>query len=151
MKLEFLTKNPSQTKMLGEALAREIIIAGNQKQARILGLVGDLGGGKTTFLQGFAKGLGVKERVLSPTFVIFKKFKLKSKLPFDFFYHMDCYRLFNKKDLTVLGFDEVVKDQKNIIAAEWSDKVVRLVPKDGLIIKFVFINENTRKISILSA
>jgi len=73
---EYLTDNPSQTKKLGERLAKKILMAAPKKTAKVFGLEGNLGSGKTTFLQGFAKGLGIKGKILSPTFVILKRFKI---------------------------------------------------------------------------
>jgi tRNA threonylcarbamoyladenosine biosynthesis protein TsaE len=148
MRLEYLTRSPLQTKKLGEALAKEVIKAGEGDKARVLCLVGDLGGGKTTFLQGFAKGLGIKERVLSPTFVILKKFKIEKKGSFDFFYHIDCYRIGGAKDLAELGFKEIAADPANIVAAEWADKTKNLLPKGSIFLNFEFIDKNTRKIKI---
>ncbi|MFA5766539.1 MAG: tRNA (adenosine(37)-N6)-threonylcarbamoyltransferase complex ATPase subunit type 1 TsaE [Candidatus Paceibacterota bacterium] len=148
MKLEYLTRSPFQTRKLGEALAKEVLKAGEGDKSRVLGLIGDLGGGKTTFLQGFAKGLGIKERVLSPTFVILKKFKIKKKAPFDFFYHIDCYRIGGAKDLAELGFREIAADPANIVAAEWADKTKNLLPKGSIFLKFEFIDKDTRKIKV---
>jgi tRNA threonylcarbamoyladenosine biosynthesis protein TsaE len=150
MKSEYLTTGPTQTKKLGEALAKEILKEKNRKKAVVLGLVGDLGGGKTTFLQGFAKGLKIKERVLSPTFVIMKRFEIKGKKQFKSFYHIDCYRLEKDRDLLELGFKEMVSDSKNIIAAEWADKTKKLLPKDSILIDFEFIDDKTRRIKIVN-
>ncbi len=150
MKLEYLTRSPLQTKKLGEVLAKEVIKAGKGDKARVLGLIGDLGGGKTTFLQGFARGLGIKERILSPTFVILKKFEIKKRGPFDFFYHIDCYRIGGSKDLAELGFKEMAADPANIIAAEWADKTKNLLPKDSIFLNFEFIDNNTRRIKVFA-
>ena len=74
----YITTSYKQTQKLGEELAKEVLVLrrtqGKNNSAVVLGLRGSLGGGKTTFLQGFAKGLGVKEKILSPTFVIQKRF-----------------------------------------------------------------------------
>ena len=89
--MEILTINPNQTQKAAEALAKEIVNSLPEKKAFVLGLEGDLGGGKTTFLQGFAKGLGIKEKILSPTFVLMKRFSInKNKPGFKDFYHLDC-------------------------------------------------------------
>lgn len=127
-------------------------------QALVLGLEGDLGGGKTTFLQGFAKGLGIKQRITSPTFIILKKFKIprKSGIPpdarnnlnFKVFYHIDCYRIEKPKDLLQLGFKKIVSNPENIIAIEWAGRIRKILPKDALIIKFKFVSKNKRKIKI---
>ena len=72
----YITKSYKQTQKLGENFAKEILKSPVNKGAIVLGLQGNLGGGKTTFLQGFAKGLNIKEKILSPTFVILKRFKI---------------------------------------------------------------------------
>ncbi len=137
MKKENITSSSIQTKKLGERFAKEILEKKPKKTAFVVGLEGELGGGKTTFLQGFAKGLGVKEKVLSPTFVIMKKFNN--------FYHIDCYRIEKSKELLDLGFKEIVSNPKNIIAVEWADRIRKIMPRDSIWIKFDFIDRNTRR------
>jgi len=145
MKLQYLTTNPSQTKKLGEILAKEILRTKIKKTAFIIGLEGDLGGGKTTFLQGFAKGLGIKEKILSPTFVILKRFKVQDGR-FKDFYHIDCYRIKKSKEILDLGFKEIISNPKNIVALEWADRIRKILPKNSIILKFEFIGQNKRKI-----
>ena len=146
MKKENITSSSIQTKKLGEKFAKEILEKKPKKTAFVVGLEGELGGGKTTFLQGFAKGLGIKEKILSPTFVIYKKFKIpKSK--FQNFYHIDCYRIQKSKELLDLGFKEITPNPKNIIAVEWADRIRKIMPKDALWIKFDFIDRRKRKIT----
>ncbi len=147
MKKTFLTKNSTQTKKLGESFAKSILKRSPAKRAIVFGLIGDLGGGKTTFLQGFAKGLGIKERILSPTFVIIKRFKIKD-LRFTNFYHIDCYRIQKPKEILDLGFKEIISNPKNIVAIEWADRISKILPKNSIILKFEFISQNKRKIEI---
>jgi len=139
MKKENITSGPIQTKKLGEKFAKEILEKKPKKTAFVVGLEGELGGGKTTFLQGFAKGLGIKEKILSPTFVIMKKF--------NDFYHIDCYRIEKPKELLDLGFKKITSNPKNIIAIEWADRIRKIMPKHTLWIKFDFINEKRRRIT----
>jgi len=148
MQKKYTTKDFKQTQKLGEALAKKILKLGAQKRALIFGLQGNLGSGKTTFLQGFAKGLGVKEKILSPTFVIMKKFRMLALSGFKYFYHIDCYRIKSHKDIAQLGFKEIISNSKNIIAVEWPNEVKKVLPKDSIVIKFKFINEDKREIAI---
>jgi len=74
---KFQTKNEKETEKLGKEIGRKILKEKPGKIAKIIALEGDLGGGKTTFLKGFAKGLGIKEKILSPTFILFRKFNIK--------------------------------------------------------------------------
>jgi len=144
MQFKILTKSPSETKKVGEILAKEIL---QFKRNSIICLEGDLGGGKTTCLKGFAKGLGLKTRILSPTFVIMRKFKIKNK-KFNFFYHFDCYRIKKSKEILSLGFKEIVLSPKNIVAIEWSDRVKKILPKDKIILRFRFIDKLKREIMV---
>jgi len=145
-RLKILTKSPAQTKKLGKILAGEFL-KNPRKEALVLALIGDLGGGKTTFLQGFAKGLGIKEKILSPTFVIMKKFKIQNS-KFKIFYHIDCYRIEKPKEILNLGFKEIISDPGNIVTIEWADRITRILPKDTKILKFKFVDRKTRKITI---
>jgi len=150
---KYLTKSPAQTKKVGAILAKRILNSYFQREkAIILGLEGNLGGGKTTFLQGFAKGLGIKEKILSPTFVLMKRFKISAtnrQLKYTNFYHVDCYRVQNPEEILALGFQNVASDPKNIITIEWAERVSKILPKDTIWVKFVIINKNMRKITLL--
>ena len=133
-----ITESEKETKELAKKLAKVFL----EKKFRVLALKGDLGGGKTTFVQGFAGGLGIKEDILSPTFIIFKKFFLKDKT----FYHFDCYRIKESKELLDLGFEEIINNKNNIIAIEWAEKIEDILPEDILTLEFHFLEENKRKI-----
>lgn len=143
----YITKSAKQTQKLGEKLANEVLALqqsqGKNNSAVVLGLSGNLGSGKTTFLQGFAKGLGIKEKILSPTFVILKRFKIKNES----FYHIDCYRIKNETDILMLGWKEIIKNPKNIIAIEWPERIKKLLPKNTIFTDFKFINKNKREIT----
>jgi tRNA threonylcarbamoyladenosine biosynthesis protein TsaE len=140
-----ITTSFKQTQKLGENFAKQIVKMPLQNKALVLGLQGNLGGGKTTFLQGFAKGLKIKEKILSPTFVILKRFKIPKTI-FKNFYHIDCYRLKNEKDILELNFKEILSNPENIIAVEWPEKIKKVLPKDMAYLSFEFINENKREI-----
>mgnify|MGYP001557898709 CR=1 FL=1 len=145
--IEIITKSAEETKKIGsdliETLKRPIIL----KQALIIALEGNLGSGKTTFVQGLAKGLKIKESVLSPTFLILKQFPISLKKLKDF-YHIDAYRLKNPEELLELGFDDLIKNPGNLIAIEWTDKIKKILPKHIMKIKFFNLGKNQRKISI---
>lgn len=142
----FETNSAKETQRSGELLAREILLSPRRKGAFIICLNGDLGGGKTTFLQGFAKGLGIKEKVLSPTFVILKRFEIKGN--YSNFYHMDCYRLQGKEDLSSLGFSDMLKNSANIIAIEWAARIKKALPKNVINLDFDFLGEKERRITL---
>ena len=147
MSTTFLTASPFQTRKAGEKIAKEIFKIYHGEKPAVFGLVGDLGGGKTTFLQGFAKGLGIKEKLLSPTFVIMKRFKIKDP-GFNNFYHIDCYRIKKPEELSDLGFKKIISDRQNIVAVEWADRVKKIMPRKTIWLNFEFVNDKTRKIMI---
>jgi len=148
MLFNYITNNASQTKKIGESLAKKILNKKKkEKKAQVLTLQGELGGGKTTFLQGFAKGLGIKERILSPTFVIFKRFRLLNQ-NFKFFYHIDCYRIKKEREILSLGFKKIISNPQNIVAVEWANHIKNILPKGVISIDFNFRDKNKRKIII---
>ena len=149
MKIIYQTKNPFQTKKLGEILAKEILKTKLKNNAFVLGLEGDLGGGKTTFLQGFAKGLGVKQKITSPTFIIMRRFRIQNS-KYKNLYHFDCYRIKESKDILSLGFKDIISDPQNIVAIEWAERIKEILPKDRISLKFGFVNKKNRKIIIKS-
>jgi len=147
MKEQYITKSGLETQKLGKRLAKMILKTKIGKGAFVIGLEGDLGGGKTTFLQGFAKGLGIKDKIFSPTFVIMKKFAAKSR-NYKWFYHIDCYRIQKPEELLDIGLKEVISGPKNIVAIEWVERVKSVLPENFLKIKFDFIDDKKREIKI---
>jgi len=115
------------------------------KQATVVGLQGELGSGKTTFVKGVAKALGVLETVTSPTFVIEKIYKLESQ-PFLHLVHVDAYRLDEGKELVALGFADVLRDGGNLVLVEWPEHVSDVLPAGAETIRFSFVDDETRAI-----
>ncbi|MDO8655042.1 MAG: tRNA (adenosine(37)-N6)-threonylcarbamoyltransferase complex ATPase subunit type 1 TsaE, partial [bacterium] len=104
------TSSAAKTKALGAMLARVVLGSSLSRHALVLALQGDLGAGKTTFTQGFAKGLGIRERILSPTFIISRRSVIPKRSSFRSFFHIDCYRLRKPTDLLSVGWKDIVKD-----------------------------------------
>ena len=117
-----------------------------QSGAVLVGLYGDLGSGKTTFMKGVAKHFSVSESVTSPTFVIMKIYKLRT-INYKLLVHVDAYRLEKGEELNHLGFQEIVKDPKNIIFVEWPENVKEAMPEGHKKIFFKFIDDKTREIN----
>lgn len=146
--MEIITKNARETKKAAALLASEILKKKTDlPHALVIGLVGELGSGKTTFAQGFARGLGIKEGVLSPTFVLMKQYALK-KAALRNFIHVDCYRLNNQEDLIPLGWRDIVENPRNLILIEWADRVLAALPRSFILITFNHLNETSRSIVI---
>jgi len=149
--MEITTSSPDETKEFGRNFAQKITkIIDNEPV--VLALQGELGGGKTTFIQGFAKGLGICERITSPTFIIINKHKIKNieeiSTPFNFLYHMDCYRINDEADLGALNFNEMITTPGNIVAIEWAERIKNALPDNTINIKFKELEKNKRKIIV---
>ena len=145
---EIITKSAEETKRVGYFFSEEANKFLSKNNALILCLNGDLGGGKTTFTQGLAKGFGIKQKVSSPTFLIIKKYSLK-KNNFKNFYHLDCYRVEDSQELIDLGFKEMISDKNNLIVIEWAEKIKKILPSKNVInLQFDFLNFDKRKITI---
>lgn len=138
-----ITKNSKETEKIGEILGQTI------KNGAIILLFGDLGAGKTAFVKGLAKKLGVNNPITSPTFLLIKKYAIKdNEFGIENFYHIDCYRAEDEKKLQFLGIEEILNDKKAVVAVEWPERIKKIIPKDALSIKFKWLNESERKITI---
>ena len=136
--MRIITKSPQATKKLAAEITKKL------RGGQILALEGDLGGGKTVFVQGVAKAFGIKENVTSPTFVILKKYKTNKKFNL---IHIDLYRI-KKTDLETLGFSEFSSNKDNLVIIEWADKIKEILPKNTVWIRFDFVDQNSRLITI---
>jgi tRNA threonylcarbamoyladenosine biosynthesis protein TsaE len=140
----FLTKSAEETKALGFALAK------NLNNCDFIALYGNLGGGKTTFVQGLAAGLGIKKRLISPTFIILRSYSINRQNPDEkMFYHLDLYRIYNEYDLKGIGIEEIIDDKKSIKVVEWAEKMKDFLPEKRMDIFFDYVDENKRQIKII--
>lgn len=133
-----------------EDIARDIIQKSkehNGNQATIIALHGDLGAGKTTLVQNISKILGVKENIISPTFVIMKGYILNDDY-FKKLVHIDAYRLEDSREIIKLGWGELIKDRENLILLEWPEKIGDHLPKGSIKVEISHINENEREVKI---
>jgi len=146
-RIEIISESSFKTKEIAKKIAKALAGEYFYKKALVIGLKGELGGGKTTFIQGFAKGSDIKEKILSPTFVMMKSFSIK-KGKFRKLHHLDVYRIDSTAELKTLRFKEILSDKKNIVLIEWVDLIKKAVPKDSINITFSFVSENTRRITI---
>ena len=121
--------SPKATSQFGFRLAKTISKKSPRKVgARVLALVGDLGSGKTTFVQGFMKGLGLTARITSPTFLIIRRYPLKN-LFYRNVFHVDLYRLKTLAELKNLSFEAILKDNQALVLVEWADKAKKIFKK----------------------
>lgn len=128
----YRTYSSTETKTLGAVIAEKIQAeaAKNKKpasKAKVIALHGDLGAGKTTFTQGFLKALGAKGRVTSPTFVLMKRFPLKTpavkKAGFTHAYHIDAYRFKQPDESDALEIKEILRNPKALVVIEWPERL----------------------------
>lgn len=139
--MEAKSSSPRKTQKIAQNLAKTL------KGGGTIALFGDLGSGKTIFVQGLAKGLGLKRKITSPTFVFMRSYPLILKGEALTFYHLDLYRGQNYKDFQSLGLGEIfTKDA--IVVLEWADRIKEILPQKRIDVTFKYINEKTRKIKI---
>ena len=135
------TRTADDTRAAGAALApflrpRDVVV-----------LTGELGAGKTTFVQGVAAGLGATEHVASPTFTLVREY-VSGRVPLA---HVDLYRLDREQDVIDLALDEL-EDGERVLLVEWGDPVAELLADDRLRIELVGIDptgaDETRRITV---
>jgi len=110
----------------------------------VIALTGTLGAGKTTLIQGIAQGVGVKDYVTSPTFIIINEYQ--GKIPF---FHVDLYRLNNVEEIEDLGIEEYFS-RGGACVIEWAEKLGVLKPQDCQTIEIEIVSDQERKICLSS-
>lgn len=135
----FITNSDAQTQKIGKELAKSL------KRKSLILLTGNLGSGKTTFVKGLAKGLGIKKRINSSTFILVKNYGRILN-------HIDLYRLDNEKQIKSMDIESLIKDSP-ITVIEWAEKLNKsLLKLDKFLrirqINFKYLNENQREITI---
>lgn len=134
--MQYITNSPAQTEAVGAALAACL------KPGTVIAYRGDLGAGKTAFTRGLARGLGVTERVTSPTYTIVNEY-LGGRMPL---FHFDMYRLRSSDDLFDIGWDDYL-ERGGICAVEWSENVDDAM-EDAIYITIEKLGEDSRQITI---
>lgn len=123
------TKTEKETFDFAKSFAKKL------KGGEVIGLIGELGAGKTIFTKGLAKGLGIKNNIQSPTFVIMKIYQITNpKLPIKQLVHIDAYRLKTERDLEAIGATEYLNDTKTVVVIEWADRIKKILPKNTILI-----------------
>lgn len=132
-----ISKSVKDTEKIAKIFLEKLLKDKNKDTALVVALSGDLGVGKTAFTQSVLKHLGVKNKVSSPTFVIIKKYSLKTK-GYKYLFHLDAYRLKNKQELLNLGWEEIIEDGENLVFIEWPENVTKAIPANA---KFIRIKD----------
>lgn len=143
--MKHLVNNLEEMQKVAKDFALNLLPKNNR--ATVVGLYGNLGAGKTTFTQGLANAMGVKDNVTSPTFVLEKIYELTNQ-QFAHLIHIDAYRLEKSQELLHLGWQEIISDHRNLVLIEWPERVADIMP-EHIKIKFSHVSENSREIEIL--
>lgn len=130
---EVISRSPTQTRRIGMRLG-EMLQPGD-----VIGLEGNLGAGKTTFVQGIASGWGSYDSVSSPTYVLINVYR---RLDRKQLFHLDAFRLMSPEEAIDLDIDTML-DQGPLLV-EWADRIKEALPEDYLWINMRFINDEQR-------
>lgn len=131
-----LTKSPEDTVLLGERIARSL------KPNDVVAITGELGAGKTTLIQGVAKGLGINNWITSPTFTLINEFTGKLNL-----YHVDLYRIDSVADAEDIAIEEYF-NKGGVTVIEWAEKIGPILPAGTVEIKISIVSDNERSLEI---
>lgn len=134
----FVTKSAEETVELGKKIGAFLL------PNEVVALTGTLGAGKTTLIQGIAQGIGVKDYVTSPTFIIINEYQ--GRIPF---FHVDLYRMNSVEEIEDLGIEEYF-NREGACVIEWAEKLGVLKPKNSYEIAIEIVSEKERKLDISS-
>jgi len=132
-----VSQSPTETAEWGRRLAPLL------QPGDVIALRGELGTGKTTFVQGLARGLGITRPVTSPTFILINEYPSQPRL-----YHVDCYRIAEAAEAWTIGLDELIDDD-GVCVIEWADRVAPLLPAERLEVVLTWTGPQTRRIEIV--
>ncbi len=136
-----ITKSAKETGSFAKGIAAKL------KGGEVLCLIGDLGAGKTAFTKGLAAGLGVKNIITSPTFVLMKVYGAKNG-KISTLCHIDAYRLSDGQALMEIGADDYFNDNKCVTVIEWADRVKGIWPKGAIEVSFKILEGDKREILV---
>lgn len=134
--LEIITNSESETELVGERLARHL------PDGSVVAMYGELGAGKTAFVRGMARGMGLSCRVSSPTFTIVNEYEGPRTL-----IHFDMYRLKSADELFGIGWDDYLA-RGAVCAVEWSENVASAFTGDEITVRFTKLSDTRRRITI---
>jgi len=120
-------------------------IAQKMESGSLIALIGNLGTGKTVFARGFAKGLGIKDIVCSPTFNIVREYPYKNN---KWMYHMDLYRINDSAAALSFGIEDYINNPDAITLIEWPERISDILPADMISVEIKRLNDTNREITI---
>lgn len=145
--MHLVSQSPQDTSHIASQLAQRVLQAmPGRNAATVIALRGELGAGKTTFTQGFARALGVVEQPKSPTFNLAKEYQIPGT-PYRM-WHLDCYRLNNHRDLVTIDLHRLFEDPNVIMMIEWPERVSDGLPRDHVEVHLTHEGPEQRGITI---
>lgn len=150
---EHLTHSVQETMELGGRCMEEALKAAKPDAPLIFYLEGELGAGKTHFVKGLAQALGI-HGIASPTFVLMKKFVLSRgrkeclRAGKKYFFHIDCYRIYDRNDARQIGLDTILKNPRAILAIEWAERIAEIIPRPYWEIKIEHVDDTIRRVTV---
>jgi tRNA threonylcarbamoyladenosine biosynthesis protein TsaE len=138
--LFIITHSADDTALVGKELAGELI-----DHPQNVFLVGELGAGKTTFMQGLGSGLGIEESIISPSFQLVRKYMGTSGIEL---IHIDLYRLKDTVEIQHLGWWEMLEGP-SVTAVEWADRADAILPASGIFVNIEHVSPDTRNVEII--
>jgi len=140
--MQFISSSEKQTFVLAKKFASRL--TGRE----IIGLIGELGAGKTIFTKGLASGLGIKKNITSPTFVLMKVYPVKTQKhsTIKSLVHLDAYRIKHAEELIAVGIKDYLNRPDTVTVIEWADKIKKILPKKTRFFKFIIKSSKQRKI-----
>lgn len=132
----FVSNSPGETIELGQTLG------GKTDSGALICLYGELGSGKTTLVKGIAKGLGITEKITSPSYLLMKKYGGKTPL-----FHIDLFRIDSPDEAIEVGIDDHLIDPEGVVAVEWAERIKKILPEERIDVRLDFGGKK-RKIKI---
>ncbi len=123
-----VTTSAQETKNVGKKIADSLTLSAGrgERGAQVLCIYGNLGAGKTTLVQGIAEGLGITSRLLSPTFIIVRRYQIPKQNRF--LYHIDLYRVKDVREMNALALHEMMSESGSVVIIEWAERLGDNVP-----------------------
>ncbi|HET9491705.1 MAG TPA: tRNA (adenosine(37)-N6)-threonylcarbamoyltransferase complex ATPase subunit type 1 TsaE [Methylomirabilota bacterium] len=131
-----LTESPGETEAVGERLGQSL------QPGDVVALTGELGAGKTCFVQGLARGLGVRTQATSPTFVLINEYR--GRVPV---HHVDAFRTVSLSELMDLGLPELFGEE-GVTVIEWADRLAPLLPARTIHVEIAGVGDEPRQITV---
>lgn len=133
----FTSDGPGRTMEIAEDFAKTF------RGGEVVALCGELGAGKTVFAKGIARGLGIADTVVSPTFTIMQVYEGRLRL-----YHCDMYRIGAEEELSETGFFDALADPQGVVVIEWPSRIRGALPKEHIEVEIERISEGERRITV---